>query len=295
MRNIILYSSLLLIGFASCMDDDAPSAALNVSLDKVEYRVGETVTFKFDGNPDNIVFYSGENGHNYAMKDRLYADNDLMVDFVLYTDQVTAVHPNFQVKVSNDFNGIYDVENVNAATWVDISDQYTFPTTVKLNTSSGIQNLKSYAGERDDAKLYIAFRYFDLGEPQTNRWVVRSINVDKISPEGVKTGLAVMSTAGWREVSISGAPTVWSISTAQLLSAGKKGQENDDWVITKGFDVKTSVPDTGVALKNISTKMNEYQYVYTKPGTYKAVFATSSEWYSGTKRSLTEVIVEVKE
>lgn len=66
-------------------------------------------------------------------------------------------------------------------------------------------------------------------------------------------------------------------------------------MITKGFDVKTSVPDTGVALKNISTKMNEYQYVYTKPGTYKAVFATSSEWYSGTKRSLTEVIVEVKE
>lgn len=47
----------------------------------------------------------------------------------------------------------------------------------------------------------------------------------KISPEGVKTGLAVMSTAGWREVSISGAPTVWSISTAQLLSAGKKGQK----------------------------------------------------------------------
>lgn len=295
MKNIILFCSLLVIGVASCVEDDVPSALLGVSLDKEEYKVGDTVTFKFNGNPDNIVFYSGENGHNYSMKDKLYADNDLMVDFVLYTDQFTTVHPNFQVMVSNDFNGVYDTENVNAATWVDISDHYIFPTTVKLNTPSGVMNLKSYAGDRDDAKLYIAFRYFDLGEPQTNRWVVRSINVNKVSPEGVKTGLAVMSTAGWQEVSISGAPTIWNISTAQLLAAGKKGQENDDWVISKGFEVKSSVPDTGVALKNISTTMSEYQYVYTKPGTYKAVFDTSSEWYSDTKRSLTEVTVEVKE
>lgn len=296
MKNSIIYCSLLIVGLASCMEDEAPSAALNVSLDKVEYQVGETVTFNLNGNPDNIVFYSGENGHNYAMKNRLFADNDLMVDFVSYTDQgPTTVVPNCRILVSNDFNGTYDKENVGAATWTDVSDQFTFASARSSNTPSGVQNLKSYAGDREDAVIYMAYRYFDFEQQQTNRWVIRSINVNMVSPEGVKTGVGTMSTMGWKEVSMSGSPTVWTVTTAQLLAAGKKGPENNDWVISKAFKVKEAVPDTGVALKNISTTLNEYKYVYTKPGTYKAVFETSSEWHSEGKHSLTEVIVEVKE
>ena len=56
MKNIIRYCGLLLVGLVSCMEDEAPSVELNVALDKQVYQVGEPVTFKLNGNPDNIVF-----------------------------------------------------------------------------------------------------------------------------------------------------------------------------------------------------------------------------------------------
>ena len=72
---------MLAILFASCMKEDIASADMQVRTDATSYRIGDTVVFRFEGAPDNIVFYSGENGHNYALKARLYADNDLQVDF----------------------------------------------------------------------------------------------------------------------------------------------------------------------------------------------------------------------
>lgn len=293
MKNIIIYCSLLIIGLSSCMNDDAPSAKLHVTLDKEVYNVGEPVTFRFSGKPDNIVFYSGEDGHNYAMKDRLYADNDFLVNFSTFVSW-GVIYQNLQFMVSSDFNGIYDAENVSAATWVDVSGQFTFSEGAD-HVPSGVVNLKPYV-EKDESDLYMAFRYTDTEKPQQNRWVVRSINADKVSPEGVKTNMAVMSTMGWRSVDFLNPGAVWQITTAQLLMYGGANQpDNEDWVISKGFKVRESVPDTGVSLKNISTTMEEYEYVYTKPGTYKAIFDTSSVWHSGSKYALTEVTVEVVE
>lgn len=125
MKNIIRYCGLLLVGLVSCMEDEAPSVELNVALDKQVYQVGEPVTFKLNGNPDNIVFYSGEVGHNYAYKERYHADGDLLVKFnswVRYGD----IYHNLKFLVSSDFSGIYDKENVEAATWIDLSDKFRF-------------------------------------------------------------------------------------------------------------------------------------------------------------------------
>ena len=290
----IICCGLFLVGLSSCGDDDAPSAKLDVSLDKAEYKAGDTVTFKFGGNPDNIMFYSGEDGHNYTLKDRLYADNDLMVDFKSFASWGEP-YDNLQFMVSNNFNGVYDKENVSAATWIDLSDQLTFSGGAD-QVPSGVINLKSYAGEDNDVLLYVAFRYTDTQKARQNRWVIRSINVDKISPEGIKNNMGVMSTMAWKAVDFLNPNAVWTITTAQLLMAGGNNQpDNEDWVISKGFKIKESVPDTGIALKNISTTMNEYQYVYKKAGTYKAVFETSSVWYGDEKRSLSEITVEIKE
>lgn len=279
---------MLAIALASC-GDDIPSAKLNVSYPDVEYHVGDTVTFKLSGEPDNIVFYSGETGHNYELKSRLYTDNDFMVDFKSFTS-FGILDQNLQFYVSNDFNGIYDTENVKKATWEDVSHLYTFSTGAD-QVPSGVVNLKSYAGVADTTQLYLAFRYTDTG--QKNRWVIRSINVDKVSPEGVKSNMGVMSTMEWKSVDFSTPANFWTISTVQLLMHGTQSN-NDDWVISKPFKVKTSVPDTGVALKNISTKLNEYKYVYKEAGTFKVVFENSSVWYSGSEHSLTELSITIQ-
>ncbi|MFD2556460.1 DUF5017 domain-containing protein [Sphingobacterium tabacisoli] len=291
-KNIFWFALLALT--ASCIKEDIASADLKVTTDHTTYNAGDTVTFSFAGNPDNIVFYSGESGHNYHLKDRQYADNDLQIDFKTLV-QWGVIYDNLKLMVSNDFNGKYDKANVSAATWIDISDKAVFSDKLD-NVPSGTVSLLPYVGKVDTASVYIAFRYTDFQKPQQNRWVIRSFNANKVSPEGVVTNVATMATGGWQAVSFLNDNQVWSITSAQLLMYGgpASATDNDDWVITKGFKVRESVADKGVPLKNISTQMKEYKYVYKKPGTYKVVFATSSVWYNESKNANTEVLIEVK-
>ena len=294
MTNIIRYCGLLLVGLAACMEDEAPSVKLNVALDKQVYQVGEPVTFKLNGNPDNIVFYSGEVGHNYAYKERYHADGDLLVKFnswVRYGD----IYHNLKFLVSSDFSGIYDKENVEAATWIDLSDKFRF-SVGDDQTPSGEVNLKEYVGAAEDARLFVAFRYEDEEKARQNNWIIRSIALDCVSAEGVRSSLATMPTMGWKVVDFENPAVTWNVSsTSQILIDGGTNQpKNVDWVISQAFDVRKTTPDTGVALKNISTTMDEYQYVYTKPGTYEVVFETTSDWYNGSDHGLTRVTVEVQ-
>lgn len=291
LHNVIL-ASILAVGAVSC-SEEAPDSKLTVTAVGA-FKAGEPVTFKISGDADNIVFYSGEVGHEYGLRDRLYADNDLMVDFVSYTDQSTGIHPNFQVLVSNDFNGVYDAENVAAATWTDVTGEFALPSKTGANTPSGEVNLKRYAGEADDALVYFAFRYYDMdGVAQKNRWVVRSMNIRKVSPEGQETLLADIKTAGWQNVALSGS-MAWTLPGTQLLAAGNTAtSDKDAWVISKGFDVRAAEPSTGIVLKNIATDLSSYQYVYEKPGTYNAVFAATSVWYNSSTSSTTSVKVTI--
>lgn len=290
-----IYPALLSLAVTAC-SDEAPDAALSVSIDGGVCKAGEPVCFRISGDADNIVFYSGEPGHEYNLRDRQFADNDLMVDFVSYTDQSTGVHHNFQILVSCDFDGVYEPENVSAATWTDVTDKFTLPSQTGLNTPSGTVNLKEYAGTDNDALIYFAFRYYDLdGVAQRNRWVVRSINIEKVSPEGVATTLADIKTAGWQNVIMSGTGK-WTLPGSQLLASGNVATNDKDmWAVSAGFNIHTSEPSTGIVLKNLATDLSEYTYTYENPGVYEAVFASSSVWYNSENTSTTTITVNVTE
>lgn len=294
MKNIIRYCGLLLVGLVSCVEDEAPSVELKVALDKQVYQVGEPVTFKLNGNPDNIVFYSGEVGHNYAYKERYHADGDLLVNFnswVRYGD----IYHNLKFLVSSDFSGVYDKENVEAATWIDLSDKFRF-SVGDDQTPSGEVNLKEYVGAAEDAKLFVAFRYEDEEKAQQNNWIIRSITLDCVSAEGVRSNLATMPTMGWKVVDFENTAVTWNTSsTSQIqINGGNNQPKNVDWIISQAFDARKTTPDTGGALKNISTTMDEYKYIYTKPGIYEVVFETTSDWYNGSDHGLTRLTVEVR-
>lgn len=289
------FPAILALMLTACANE-APYADLSVTVNG-PCKAGEPVHFMIDGDVDNIVFYSGEPGHEYNLRDRRYADNDLMVDFVTYTDQSTAVHPNFQVLVSHDFNGVYEPASVSAANWTDVTDLFTMPAKTGENTPSGTVNLRRFANAANkDALLYIAFRYFDMdATPQRNRWVVRSINVNKVTPEGASSSLATITTAGWQNVIMSGS-SQWTLPGSQLLAAGNTATSDKDmWAISTGFDVYSSVPSTGITLKNVATDLTEYSYTYSTPGVYEAVFAGSSVWYNSENYSVTSVSVTVTE
>ncbi len=291
----VILASLITFALSSCTDE-APQATMSVSLATPTVKAGEPAGFIIDSDADNIVFYSDEPGHEYNLRDRRFADNDLMVEFVSYTDQSTGIHPNFQLLVSSDFSGIYEPDAVAAATWTDVTDLFTLPEKTGQNTPSGTANLKEYAGDDNESLIYFAFRYYDLdGVAVKNRWVVRSMSISKVSPEGAATSLADIKTAGWQNVIMSGTAK-WTLPGSQLLAAGNTSTNNKDmWAVSVGFNIHTSEPSTGIVLKNIATQLNRYTYTYDKPGSYEAVFAGSSVWYNSEHTAITSVTVTVTE
>ncbi len=294
MKNFrFIYAAVAALALTAC-ENEAPEASMTVTVEGA-CKAGEPVTFKIDGDAENIVFYSGEPGHVFGLRDRVSADNDLNVSFVSYTDQSTGVHPNFQVLVSSDFNGVYEPADVSAATWTDVTSQFTLPSQTGQNTPSGNVNLKRYV-KSDGDLLYIAFRYFDLnGVGERNRWVVRSINIEKVSPEGAENTLADIKTAGWKNVIMSG-DKQWTLPGSQLLAAGNAATSDKDfWAISTGFNVRSSEPSTGTVIKSLANDISEFTYTYEKPGVYEAVFAGYSVWYNSEKTSTTSVRVTVSE
>lgn len=289
MKNI-LFSALAALTAVSCMKDVAPDANLVVVPSKDKYEAGEPVTFKFTGDPDNIVFYSGEDGHRYENKHRTEGDCDIYVDFKTFVRSNNAgVYDNLRFLVSTDFSGVYSPENVEAATWIDLTDNFRL-SHGNDNYPSGEMKLNEYVGA---GKFFIAFKYVGKG----NQWIVRTADVSQVTPEGIRNSIGSISKMGWTAVDC-GNPGV-GIDTKNLNrlyfdgNASGNGEDNCDWVISKPLDAKGLVPDTGVAIKNLSTTMSEFTYTYEKPGTYNAVFETSSVWYDDSKYSRTEVEVHV--
>jgi hypothetical protein len=293
MKKYLFHISIVLL-LASCAKEKVTTPDLNVSTAALSYKVGDTVTFTLDGNPDNIVFYSGEPGRNYAFRTRTTANNDLQVQFKSLV-QFGVIYQNLKVLVSNNYNGLADTNSVKNATWTDITNLAVLSTGAD-SVNSGVISLKPYYGAADTAKVYLAFKYTDYKKPQgQNRWVIRTFSADNISPEGAATNLAVMSTGGWQAVNFKNTTAVWSITTAQLLMSGgaATADDNEDWVISKGFSPKTILPDAGIALKNISNTLGSYKYVYTKPGTYKVVFEASAVRYNGEERTVKELTLNI--
>lgn len=297
MKRSALISVILILSVISCTKYEAPSSNLEVTVDKSTIKVGEPVTFKFNGNPDNIVFYSGEYGHDYAEKNNYDRVGTLYFNFSSFVRN-GVIAQNISVLVSVDFNGIYDMENIKSSTWYDMSDEFTF-SSGKDNVPSGEVNINNFLEEKKGSinatdNIYFAFNYYDyLDETRKlqNEWIIRSSNLRIVSPSGEESKLANMETFGWK-----GIPKV-DITKARIrfYDHDKSTNSSDDWAVSKAYSIGGIPADSGVPLKNISTELNEYTYVYSKPGTYSVVFETSSIWYNGGSTSVEKLIINVVE
>lgn len=304
MKKIILFA-LAIIAAMSCTRDNAPSAVLTVSTEKTEYKAGEPVTFKFSGKPDNIVFYSGEYGHNFDDRHTYGRTGTMFFNFKSYVRNAVIAR-NIKVLMSTDFNGKYDLENIEAATWIDMSDEFTFSDQNgnKDNTESGELNINGFMADKGgldaDSRIYFAFHYFDYQDDERaaqNEWIIRASNLRLESPDGTNSDVAELKTFGWTGVtSVEGGKVDVTASRILFKDLDKtRPSESNDWTVSKAYSLGGIPADTGVAIKSISTDLDEYTYIYEKPGTYKAVFESSSYWYTGGSSSVYELEIVVTE
>lgn len=107
------------------------------------------------------------------------------------------------VLASTDFNGNYTYADVTAASWVDISDRYTFPVSETGSlTPAGVNDITDLLEE--GKPIFIAFRYKTIGLPPAER-MGRNWRVEAFSLESENTyasrQLTSHTNAGWNIVS----------------------------------------------------------------------------------------------
>lgn len=297
MKKITAIFAVSALAAVSCAKYEAPDPSITVTTDKTEYRAGEPVTFTFEGDPDNIVFYSGEYGHNYEDRHNYGRVGTLYFDFTSYSRYGTYA-PELKALVSTDFNGVYDLENVSKATWHELPA--ALPGDINIdNFPSGVMNINEFLEEKNgsvdpDANIYIAFHYTDYQDEtrsSQSEWIIRSANLNIVSPDGEESLLADMSTFKWNEI-----PTNIDVTSARIrfFDIDKTvPSTSDDWTVSPAFSIGGIPADTGVPVKGIDTDISSYTYTYTEPGTYTAVFETSSIWYTGGSTSTASVTVTV--
>ena len=250
---------------------DVSPVSFGVTTDSASYKAGDTVYFHFAGNPDIITYYSGEPGNKYANRNRDTASGVITANFYtsrLYGNSTKAL----SLLVSNDFDGIYDSTNLSNATWTDISYRATFGTS-STNTYSGNVSLNDFVNPNQP--LFLAFRYIGLvgtGIVQS-RWNVASFNVINTLPDSTSYNIADILSASWTSVSITSDPLdqKWNIGSSGLFILSST-VPNQQWVVTAPLRCNSVVPDNGVTIKGIDSKVSVFPYVFAKPGVYNVAF-----------------------
>ncbi len=294
MKHNYLYLSFLLLAiFSSCSKEKLTSPEFDVTTTSLTYKVGDPISFTITGNPDNLTFYSGEDGKNYKYKDRV---NTAEIPKLTFTSYVQFGTGGLSLLVSTDFDekrtGIATIASIQSATWTDITSRAKLSSGAD-NTASDTVNLSDFLALKKP--LTFAFKYLNEKSATVRQrtWTIKNFKIESVEKDGKKVALIPSLDRGnWFAVNVLNAANNWAITAAQLQMAGSatlNAEENEDWVISRAIDLTSIKRDVGVAIKTVSTPLSTYTYSYTQPGTYKLVFEASNVYGDGEKKTVKEI------
>lgn len=305
-----IIAALCFVIFASCDKEGISQPAFNITGYKVTSIVdssGNTVnqvTFSFSGEAAIISFYPGLMGSDYAHRDGRILDVKALLSSFSTTLNNGTQDNQLSVMVSSDFNGTYDIANIHAATWTDITSRFVLNTRdASASLPSGTKDIKDLVA--DGKPLYYAYRY--ICKPQAanganSTWRIRAFSLQTETDLGV-TSLATLTTADWKLVNDgtiidAGRGAVIESSGAIRFNGNHLNKEvyTESWAISKAFRITDTDmgPDRPIAIKSvINPLLSSYSFNYNIPGTYKAVFVATNASHEGEARIVREIEVTI--
>lgn len=306
MKKHIYYFIMMCIVSGSCTKEIELKPGIenfDISLEKKSYKVGEEVTFDLKGDPDMIVFYSGEVEHDYAYREgRKLTLERAMVSFTTSIPvTLRRQDDQFYVMASTDFNGNYeDFQGIQQATWTDITDRFDLATSITFHPS-GEADLSDLFVE--GKPLYIGFKYMthlqEFG--RAGMWHVQSFSFVGQTALGPLI-LGDMETSGWRliEQHPEEVPSQSKMTKTRITLWGNQDidKETQVWAVSKPFD--TGEIDLGldvpVAIKGMeSAPLASYTYIYDQPGTYTATFIATNATVNESQKVVRQIEFTVTE
>lgn len=273
----ILFFAVL---FTSCRKNELNNLSFDVRTASSTYNVGDTVNFLFSGNPDYVVFYSGENGSQFQFRDRTSAIGTPLLSFLTYRQYGNHLNT-LQLMISSDFNGTYDSANIQNASWTDITSRANF-STGKDSTPSGTINLADFI--HGDTPVYLGFRYYDQkdGVNSQRTWTIRNLSVINKLQDSTSTKILDMSSGSWLGINMLNPAAVWSNSNSvfKISGGGSAADTNEDWLVSQAVKLTRVLPDAGVSIKTlVDPALKSYVYIFRNPGIYTVVFNAKNANY----------------
>ena len=313
---------MTLFVLTGCNRDSVDDVKFDVRIknDMTDIHVGESVTFLFDGNAEYISFFSGENGNNYANITRDSVElSDLQLGCTIkqqYTDKEYRLKEILHVYVSENFDGIYELQHVQAADWQKISGRGYNRISIPLTENSPSEEVSSVVDLKQFKRkpFYVAFQYNApkrLVVPTSTgneRYVVapridvNPLSLTKTTIEGeVVEWNNPSADWGFRVVyEKSMQESNYSVDDGGLLFQPQQNKEYTDddvivWMISRLIQPWEVDPDRGIAIKSTTAYLDSYSHIYSEPGTYEVTFIATNATLWDTDRQIKQIKLTVKE
>lgn len=277
MKKYILFPLICgVILFSSCEKGlyDTPEGELNISATTV--KVGEPVTFEWNGNGDHIVFYSGELKHEYKYKDRkvLKGVPEVYFEYRNYKGDLTWSRGNLELYCSTDYTG----ENFETATWNNVTERFNIGEGKNSYQKTGYISFEDLQG----TNATFAFRaYSNVGKQVDIGW--GNFKIRSYSPE-IDSYVDVLSVAkdapGIITVNKDEFYHKWELNTNWRFrqSAGKNPTVVEEgWCIlpTQSFQDTVYPGDEGEVKKTLNADNLPWTHTYSKAGKYSITVIVS--------------------
>lgn len=286
------------------VEDFVQSSPFDVAAESLTGKVGEPVNFTISGVADAIDLFTGEEGHDYAWrnKDREEYDTQLLFSFTSQYQSGGGIeeHPDlFHIKLSQDFSGNYTEEDILAATWTDITELFTLPDHVSAGsewkdiTNSGVADLAPYIDKNKEVYIGMFYHINEFQSGGTGRTIIYVVNmlVESVSAEGVVTTLQDETTSEYCNL-IHGESYANDTSKKSEFFTGKNYYgsgvpyfrffsdfkpvgDRYAYMVTVPFKLQgTNLgPDKPIVIQSATDAPIEgYSYIFNEAGTYEVVF-----------------------
>ena len=316
MRKIAIVSLFLSV-LCSCQHDIVRDTHYNVTLDAENtYRAGEPVRFNIEGEVDNIVFYSGETGHQYKYKDRYSVPADDVTSAVISMDFQAryGAAGALEVWVSNSFEGLSGEDGAADRQTVKSMYEGGMQGWTRLDYQEGAST--KWTSQEFDLTDYvdnfcIAFHWNpkDFTTTQRTYWINGELALEL---EGAAPTVMDISELGFKTVMMNeeiedpyhknagnGSIILNNPNTASMIFQGAGanaiGYALDGWAISTPSPLNKVANDKPVVIKNIQNYLHTYEYTWTQPGTYTVTFVGTNESYMHSDSQVKEMTVTVLE
>ena len=313
MKKIVMIGAVAALA-AACTQNVVYEIDYTVSLDKENtYMAGEPVRFNFDGLVDNIVFYSGEIGHQYKFKDRYEVpmesvkEADMNIEYQARYGEAGAL----EVWVSNSFEGLNGSDGAADRAAIKAMVDGGMEGWTKLDYQEGAST--KWTSQNYDLKDYmngfsIAFHWNPPTNTKTQRtyWINGEItlNLEGMNPSVIDfTSLDLVSVMMNEEIEDpyyknNGNGTInlnkrEADIVMQGVGANALPYAIDGWLISKPIPLNKVSNDQGTVIKNLQNYLHTFEYTWTEPGTYTVTFVGTNSNYAGRSEKVHEFTIIV--